>query len=303
MDTKKLFFLNFNSKYLLKVTDKYLVCPEEADLPAIGVSKDSADFEPRGQVEEFKTCIWQLYSGKLDECREIPGFTWIERVDFFSQPLRPGDKLFFAEMLDGKNRIDLFTRYNGDLLVNAYSRRKLNPIVAFFRHLHTVNRHRRLVRSGCFKVGLYGQGLVHDLSKYMPSEFFVGVKYYQGMRSPNVAERNTIGYSTAWLHHKGRNKHHQEYWTDYSPETGNILEFVPMPRRYLVESIMDRIAACKVYRGKNYNDSAALDYLTTRDSESHMNAENYNEMVRIFTMLSEKGEKETFRYLKHDYLK
>ncbi|MBR5896772.1 MAG: catalase, partial [Lachnospiraceae bacterium] len=77
-----------------------------------------------------------------------------------------------------------------------------------------------MVRRHCFKVGLYWQGLIHDLSKYSYTEFSAGVKYYQGVRSPNVAERNINGYSKAWIHHKGRNKHHYEYWTDYSIETG-----------------------------------------------------------------------------------
>ena len=83
-------------------------------------------------------------------------------------------------------------------------------------HLRTINHHKLLVMKGCFKVGLYRQGLMHDLSKYTPSEFLVGCKYYQGNRSPNNAEREATGVSSAWLHHKGRNKHHYEYWIDYS---------------------------------------------------------------------------------------
>ena len=60
----------------------------------------------------------------------------------------------------------------------------------FNGHLHTVNSHRRLVRKYCFKLGLYRQGMMHDLSKYSPSEFIPGVKYYQdGHRSPNNAQR------------------------------------------------------------------------------------------------------------------
>ena len=82
-------------------------------------------------------------------------------------------------------------------------------------HLRTINHHKKLVMEGCFKIGLYRQGLLHDLSKYTPTEFLVGCKYYQGNMSPNNAEREEVGYSSAWLHHKGRNKHHMEYWIDY----------------------------------------------------------------------------------------
>ncbi|MDE6075958.1 MAG: catalase, partial [Clostridia bacterium] len=84
----------------------------------------------------------------------------------------------------------------------------------FFKHLRTVCRHRRQVRKNCFKAGLVWQGLTHDLSKFSLKEFVPGVKYYQGTRSPQAKERELFGYSAAWLHHKGRNKHHFEYWTD-----------------------------------------------------------------------------------------
>ena len=75
-----------------------------------------------------------------------------------------------------------------------------------WRHLRTITHHKILVMKGCFKLGLYRQGLLHDMSKYSPAEFLVGCRYYQGTRSPNNAEREAKGYSSAWLHHKGRNK-------------------------------------------------------------------------------------------------
>ena len=120
------------------------------------------------------------------------------------------------------------------------------------QHLKKINHHKRLVCQGCFKVGLYKQGLLHDISKYSPTEFLVGCKYYQGTRSPNNAEREIKGYSSAWLHHKGRNKHHYEYWLDYSmdPEEGII--GMKMPVRYVVEMFIDRVAASKNYMKDKY---------------------------------------------------
>ena len=85
----------------------------------------------------------------------------------------------------------------------------------WMRHLHTINHHKWLVMKHCFALGLYRQGLWHDLSKYSPAEFIPGVKYYTGKSSPHNGERADLGYSGAWLHHKGRNKHHMEYWIDY----------------------------------------------------------------------------------------
>ena len=159
-----------------------------------------------------------------------------------------------------------------------------------WQHFKTITRHRWIVRGGCFRVGLYWQGLTHDLSKYSPTEFLTGAKYFQGNRSPNAAEREDKGYSEAWMHHKGRNRHHYEYWTDMDRGTRNYESF-PMPRKYLVEMVMDRRAACMVYQGKNYRDDSALIYF-----------EKSRELGYILTMLAEKGEKETFRYLKDEVL-
>ncbi len=121
----------------------------------------------------------------------------------------------------------------------------------FWRHLKTVQRHRHLVRQYCFRLGLYWQGLTHDLSKFSPVEFWAGVKYFQGDRSPNDAQRRDIGYSASWLHHKGRNRHHFEYWTDYGINGEGIVG-VEMPKKYVAEMFCDRLAASKVYRGKDF---------------------------------------------------
>lgn len=149
----------------------------------------------------------------------------------------------------------------------------------------------------CFRVGLYRRGLCHDLSKYSPTEFWAGAKYYQGSRSPNAAQRLAVGYSDAWMHHKGRNRHHFEYWTDLSLETRKYSP-VPMPLPYLVESVMDRIAASKVYKGENYYPGCELDYLETSAEADLMHPETRKELEEILTMLRDRGEKETFLYLK-----
>ena len=114
-------------------------------------------------------------------------------------------------------------------------------------HFQTITYHRRLVRQGCFRVGLYWQGLTHDLSKYSLTEFLVGAKYFQGDCSPNNAEKEEKGYSSSWLHHKGRNKHHFEYWIDYSINPGGKLVGMKMPKKYVAEMVIDRISASKNY--------------------------------------------------------
>lgn len=165
------------------------------------------------------------------------------------------------------------------------------------KHFMTITRHRHEVIKNCVRAGIGVKGLFHDLSKYSPTEFIPGVKYYQGTRSPNESEREHIGYSTAWMHHKGRNRHHYEYWNDYNPKTKQ-LEGVKMPARYFVEMICDRIAASKIYYGENYNDSSALNYYLGRKGRILMHPETEAELKKVLTMLSEKGEEKTFRYLR-----
>ncbi len=171
-----------------------------------------------------------------------------------------------------------------------------------WQHFKTITYHRWLVRKGCFRVGLYWQGLTHDLSKYTPTEFRVGAKYYQGNRSPNGAERDEKGYSEAWIHHKGRNRHHFEYWNDFCRATGRY-ESVPMPRRFVAESIMDRIAACRVYEGKRYTDASAHAYLDRSMDGRLMHPRTYREMKFLLAMLEEKGEKAAFSYIKYHFLR
>ncbi|MBE6986407.1 MAG: catalase [Ruminococcaceae bacterium] len=171
-----------------------------------------------------------------------------------------------------------------------------------WQHFKTITHHRLLVMAGCFRVGLYWQGLVHDLSKYSPTEFWTGAKYYQGNRSPNTAEREDKGFSEAWMHHKGRNRHHYEYWTDMNRQT-RCYESVPMPRKYLVEQVMDRRAACMVYQGKNYTAGSALAYFEKSRERELMHPKTRRELELLLTMLKEQGEKEAFRYMRRHVLK
>ena len=154
---------------------------------------------------------------------------------------------------------------------------------------------------GCFRVGLYWQGLTHDLSKYTPTEFLIGVKYYQGVRSPNTAEREDKGFSEAWMHHKGRNRHHYEYWSDISPQTKQYAS-LPMPRKYLVEMVMDRRAACMTYQGPRYTDGAALEYFRKSIERNHMHPQTRQELDFLLEMLRDRGEGETFAYIRQSVL-
>lgn len=166
-----------------------------------------------------------------------------------------------------------------------------------WRHFVTITDHKFLVMRYCFRVGLYRQGLLHDLSKYSPAEFKTGVRYYQGTRSPNAVERERLGYSPAWLHHKGRNKHHFEYWIDFSALQKGLVGN-KMPLCYVVEMVMDRIAASRVYRGRSYTDAAAWEYYQFERPYLVMHEDTMALLEELLEMLKGRGEDETFAYIR-----
>ena len=167
----------------------------------------------------------------------------------------------------------------------------------FFGHLNTIMRHRRKVIYHCAKAGILRRGLLHDLSKYSPAEFFAGVRHFIGTHSPNEGERAVKGYSAAWMHHKGRNRHHFEYWTDYSPQT-KLVEPVKMPIVFVKEMFCDRLAASKVYQGKNYTNAHPYEYFQRGKARRKINQETSDLIEGWLIMLKDKGEKETFRHIR-----
>ncbi|PBC75229.1 DUF5662 family protein [Fibrobacter intestinalis] len=167
----------------------------------------------------------------------------------------------------------------------------------FLGHFLTITKHRHEVVRLCFRAGIGFQGLFHDLSKYSPTEFIPGVRFYTGKESPNNGERRSCGYSLAWMHHKGRNKHHFEYWYDYDMVTKKIVP-VDMPDRYIKEMCCDRIAASKVYNKENYTTKSPLNYLQKSTAREKMTETTYRKLLYLLTMLAEKGEKETLKRMR-----
>ena len=165
------------------------------------------------------------------------------------------------------------------------------------KHFLTITNHRHKVIANCARAGILWQGLRHDLSKYSPTEFIPGAKFFQGDRSPNEKEREIYGSSRAWMHHKGRNRHHYEYWNDYNPKTKQI-ENVEMPTRFLIEMFCDRVAASKIYNGKNYTDAHPYEYFL-RVKGKHRMHENTEAMLnKLLEMLRDEGEEKTFAHIK-----
>ncbi len=166
------------------------------------------------------------------------------------------------------------------------------------KHFCTITKHRHYVIKHCFYAGILWQGLLHDLSKYTPTEFIPGAIYYAGDKSPNVGERRANGYSKAWLHHQGRNKHHFEYWQDYDPKT-RFKEPVKMPLKYVKEMFCDRLAASKIYYGDKYTEDMPLAYFEKGKYCRKIHPETAALLEKLLKMLKEKGERKTFTYIRH----
>ena len=165
------------------------------------------------------------------------------------------------------------------------------------KHFKTITKHRHVVIKHCFKAGILWQGLRHDLSKYSPAEFMPGAKYYVGFRSPNEGEREENGHSLAWIHHKGRNKHHFEYWTDYNTKS-KVVEPVKMPMKYVAEMFCDRVAAGKIYNGDKYTDQSPLEYFLRAKGRRVIHPETSDLLESLLTELAEKGEDYTFKHIR-----
>ena len=146
-------------------------------------------------------------------------------------------------------------------------------------HFKTITKHKILVAKGCFRLGLY----------------------YQGTASPNNAERMANGYSKAWLHHKGRNKHHFEYWIDYSMDPRKKgLVGMKIPKRYMAEMFVDRVSAGKIYNGDKFTQESPLEYFNHGIGGTLMHDASREYLTKLLTMYAWEGEDAAFDYLKRD---
>ena len=124
------------------------------------------------------------------------------------------------------------------------------------KHIKLVMKHKWTVFKLCCKIGMPWRGFMHDWSKFSPTEFFESIKYYNGHKSPIEVCKEDKGYSAAWLHHKGRNKHHYEYWMEWTLPEKTVI----MPYKYAAEMICDKLAAGIVYLGIKWNQEWPMTY-------------------------------------------
>lgn len=161
-------------------------------------------------------------------------------------------------------------------------------IVNAFKHFKKICVHKHWVFYYCCKAGIPFQGIVHDLSKFSPTEFFESVKYYQGTSSPIDACKKENGWSAAWLHHKGRNKHHYEYYVDNLDNGGTPLE---MPMKYKKEMLCDFLGAGRAYYGKSFTFQKEYEWWVNKKSKPL--AMHPNDKMFVEHWLKELAETET----------
>lgn len=171
-------------------------------------------------------------------------------------------------------------------------------IKSFFGHLGVVIKHKNRVLINCIRCGIPFRGLVHDLSKFSPTEFFESVKYFSGKRSPIGICRRETGMSYAWLHHKGRNKHHIEYWLDPDCEVTPV-----MPYKYAVECVCDKLAATRTYLGRDYTDEMPLWHWEKYGSKVNGNPKTMAFISAVFEDVKTHGYKFVLnkKYMKKKY--
>ena len=154
-----------------------------------------------------------------------------------------------------------------------------------FKHLSVVMKHKWYVFKLCCRVGIPWRGIIHDMSKFSPTEFWESVKYCQGTRSPIPIAREKNGYSKAWLHHKGVNKHHLEYWIDPRAKDYALV----IPYKYVAEMACDKMAASIVYGGKNWTNNSEYEYWLKEREISTVNPKIDNFLTAIFKQVINQG--------------
>ena len=165
------------------------------------------------------------------------------------------------------------------------------------KHKKTIRMHRRYVRKMCWKMGLFWQGLVHDLSKYSREEMSIA-KYYSGTKSPHANCRDILGYSPSWLHHYHKNKHHWQFWLDIEDWPDKVTP-IKMPYKYVIEMFCDFVGAGKAYSKGKWNQHMPLQYYKEKcEGKRLMHKDSEALLVDLLTRMNDYGEENFLKWYK-----
>lgn len=171
----------------------------------------------------------------------------------------------------------------------------------YYKHFKTICKHKWYVFKECAACGIFWQGVIHDLSKFSRVEFMSSAKHFQGNKSPIEAEKEAIGYSLAWLHHKGMNPHHWEYWTDFAPD--GLLVANKIPWKYVIEMVCDWIGAGKAYEKTKWTCHTPLAYYHKVRSGRHFHKDTEALILILLSIIDEKGLGEFHKAVREGVLK
>lgn len=170
---------------------------------------------------------------------------------------------------------------------------------AKWKHFKTICKHKAVVYHECKACGIPWQGIIHDMSKFSLIEFSASAKHFQGNRSPIEAEKEELEYSIAWLHHKGVNKHHWEWWTDFD-NNGKIIAN-KIPSQYVVEMICDWVGAGKVYNSTKWTQDEPYNYFCKVKKGRHFHPETEKLIIFLLETIRDKGLEEFHRICRNGY--
>ena len=157
----------------------------------------------------------------------------------------------------------------------------------FFKHLSVVLKHKWFVFYYASRLGIGWLGFVHDLTKFSPTEFLLSVKYFDGHRSPTIIERKyKDNFSEICVRHTGRNKHHWQYWVDY---TNHEMVVAKIPYKRCLEYVSDVLSASKVYNPKEFNFMVAYKYFEEHSKTYLMHPLSKEFILHIIKLVHEKG--------------
>jgi hypothetical protein len=111
------------------------------------------------------------------------------------------------------------------------------------RYTWQVLRHKWFVFVECWHAGIPVRGILHDLSKFLPSEFFAYAAYFYGPE----ARKDSAAFDLAWLRHQKRNPHHWQWWLLPLDDGGT--NALPMSQGARLEMLCDWTGAGRAYGG------------------------------------------------------
>lgn len=144
-----------------------------------------------------------------------------------------------------------------------------------WQYFKYVWRHKWYVFIECCKLGIPFRGLVHDLSKYRPREWFPYTEYFYGGERKTREEiskdwapwkkyefgeaheaamkqsKESIKeeFDKAWLYHQRKNLHHWQWWI-LKYDNGELVK-IEMPIAYAKEMVADWRGAGRAITGKD----------------------------------------------------